>query len=1280
MQRHRIAAVLATVGLLAGTLIVGSTSPAAADEYSQVVIAGNHQSELGCAGDWTSDCTQSQLTLRADGVYAGTFDLPAGEYEYKITTNGSWDVNFGADGAPGGANVLYAHPGGPITFYFDPVTHRFQNTSEGPIVTLAGSFQSEIGCPGDWNTDCLGTWLQDGDKNGIYEWSTSALPAGNYETKVAHNLTWDESYGVGGDTGGGNYGFATGGQKQVQFRYDITTHLLDIIVTDPPVAGTGEERAHWISADTLAWPAALLGDGDPTELTWSLHHSAEATLALTDGDVQGGDSIALRYDPAGLTTAQQEKFPALRGYLALHPVDLSTASVKDVLTHELAVLQERDGTPTAFTGVQLPGVLDDLYADDLHNTDLGITWSGGTPTFTLWAPTAQNASLTVWNAQGDPQQIPATFDDSTGVWTVEGRSGWKNSQYEWEVVVYAPSTDRIERNAVTDPYSVALTTDSSRSVAVDLADPAYRPAQWAETPAPQIAQPEDRVIYELHVRDFSITDDTVPEELRGTYKAFTADSDGTRQLRELAEAGMNTVHLLPTFDIASIRERRADQATPNCDLASYGPASTGQQACVAQTAAADGYNWGYDPYHYNVPEGSYATNPEDGARVDEFRQMVGGLHDDGLQVVLDVVYNHTAASGQNDKSVLDKVVPGYYQRLDAAGNVQTSTCCQNVATEHAAAEKLMVDSLVTWARDYKVDGFRFDLMGHHSRDNLLAARAALDELTIETDGVDGSKIYLYGEGWNFGEVADNALFEQAAQGQLGGTGIGTFNDRLRDAVHGGNPTRPESTFEQGYGTGLGTDPNGHGSNGSAEEALAELAAQSDLVRLGLAGNLAAFSFVTSDGQTSRGDQLVYSGQPAGYATEPDEIVNYVDAHDDLTLFDVLATKLPQATPMADRVRMNTLSLATVTLSQSPSLWHAGTDLLRSKSLDANSYDSGDWFNRIDWSGQESTFGSGLPPAADAQANWDAFTPLLTDPALKPTPADIATAHQQALTLLELKQSNPLLRLGSTDRILEKVSFPGSGPDQAPGVITMSIDDSVGEDVDPDRDGILVVFNASPQSVTETVPGFAGREFTLSPIQASSGDAIVRQTGWDATTGAVTIPARTVAVLEDATGDTPPEHATIELEDDTLSPGQTVTVHGDGFQANETVSVALTGPATAQNAPAAQAAHTLATVTVATDGSFSIDVTIPTDAASGAAQIQATGGQSARIAVASVTIVTEQGSPNPTPGGSDGAPENPRGGALAATGGTDSGGLLIAACMLLTAGVGLAIRRRVVPRR
>ncbi len=311
---------------------------------------------------------------------------------------------------------------------------------------------------------------------------------------------------------------------------------------------------------------------------------------------------------------------------------------------------------------------------------------------------------------------------------------------------------------------MGLTLDSTHSVAVDLDDPAFRPSAWEGTPAPVVERSVDQTIYELHVRDFSISDETVPAERRGTYLAFAEkDSAGMTHLRELADAGVTTVHLLPTFDIASIPEDRAAQATTG-DLTGFAPDSPEQQAAVAAVQAQDGFNWGYDPWHFSTPEGSYAVDADGGARVAEFRTMVGSLHGAGLQVVLDQVFNHTAASGQDAKSVLDKVVPGYYHRQNpTTGSVETSTCCQNVATEHAMAGKLMVDSVVTWAKDYRVDGFRFDLMGHHSKQNMLDVRAALDELTLAEDGVDGKSVYLYGEGWDFGEVAGNALFEQATQ-------------------------------------------------------------------------------------------------------------------------------------------------------------------------------------------------------------------------------------------------------------------------------------------------------------------------------------------------------------------------------------------------------------------------------------------------------------------------------------------------------------------------------------
>jgi pullulanase-type alpha-1,6-glucosidase len=361
---------------------------------------------------------------------------------------------------------------------------------------------------------------------------------------------------------------------------------------------------------------------------------------------------------------------------------------------------------------------------------------------------------------------------------------------------------------------------------------------------------------------------------------------------------------------------------------------------------------------------------------------------------------------------------------------------------------------------------------------------------------------VYGEGWNFGEVADDARFEQASQLNLGGTGIGSFSDRLRDAVRGGGPFDEDPRI-QGFGSGLFTDPNGAEVNGTAEQQKARLLHAQDLVKLGLAGNLADFTFTDSSGRTVAGRDVDYNGSPAGYAEDPSETVTYVDAHDNETLFDVLTMKLPADTAMADRVRMNTVALSTTAFSQGVVFWHAGADILRSKSLDRNSYDSGDWFNRVDWTRKESTFGSGLPPRADNEAKWTFMQPLLADPALKPGKADMDAAHVAAADLLRIRMSTPLFRLGTASAIQEKVSFPAAEP----GVIAMHIDDTAGEDVDSGLDGVLVVFNASPSTTTVSDVG-AG--WSLHRVQAEGSDEVVKRS--QASGGAVTVPGRTTAVF------------------------------------------------------------------------------------------------------------------------------------------------------------------------
>ena len=966
------------------------------------------------------------------------------------------------------------------------------------------------------------------------------------------------------------------------FTYTLTC-TLDTTTALPPVAGSEEQRAYWVTPTILAWPLSLLPRGMDREvvvtdaghpllgsgLALRLITAPDGGAAAIHGRILGADGMPtptvtpLRIIgnlPGDVLAAH----PHLEGYIALSATDtagtplLDDDAVISALTGQVAIAQYvgvPDPSETAdvsgahldaFTGVQIAILLDHLYAETATRAELGVTFTNGCPSFALWAPTAQAVTLLTWETgdplgsvpevPGPPRRTPAVRSGD-GRWVVAnhpdspadaaasapgheagtsrpGAPITAGCQYLWEVRVYVPSTRRVETNIVTDPYSTALTTDSTRSVAVDLADPHLAPERWAATRAPAVRNDSARSIYELHLRDFSAADETVPPELRGTYRAFTvAESAGVRHLAELARAGMNTIHLLPTFDIATIPEHRGSQRSPNIPAGAH-PASTDQQAAIAEVADDDAYNWGYDPLHWGAPEGSYATedHQDGGARVVEFREMVGALHDLGLQVVLDQVYNHTAACGQDPRSVLDRVVPGYYHRLDAVGRVTNSTCCANTATENALCARLMVDSVVRWARWYRVDGFRFDLMGHHPRAVMERVRAALDELTLEADGVDGRSIYLYGEGWNFGEVAGNALFVQATQGQLDGTGIGAFNDRLRDAVHGGGAFDSDHRVFQGFGTGLLTQPSGL-DHRSWNEQSADLAHRTDLVRLGLAGNLKDYVMTISDGSVRRGIDLIHNGAPAAFASHPQENVNYVDAHDNETLYDLLAYKLPQGMPVAERVRMNTVCLATVALAQSPAFWSAGTELLRSKSLDRDSYNSGDWFNTIDFTGQSNGFGRGLPPASRNEGSWAIQGPLLQDDWLRPSPEEIAAARSQALDLLRLRASTPLFSLGSARLIQDKLSFPGAGFGAPAGVIVMLIDDTRGgSDVDPELDAVLAVFNASGQTLTQPLPELAGRNFRLSPIQAEGADEVVRRTGFDRASGTISVPARTVAVL------------------------------------------------------------------------------------------------------------------------------------------------------------------------
>ncbi|ROQ69442.1 pullulanase-type alpha-1,6-glucosidase [Streptomyces sp. 840.1] len=856
-----------------------------------------------------------------------------------------------------------------------------------------------------------------------------------------------------------------------------------------PAPDLTKAEAQWIDADTVVWKVKAT---DAT--SQQLVYAPGGGISVVDGALSD-EGQWLRLGPAALTDAQKAKYPHLKDYPAFTVDARDRDRVREALRGQLIATQRAaNGALLAATGVQSAGVLDDLYGKRASGASLGPVFHRGTPTLSVWAPTARTVSLEL-----DGRPVPMRRDDRTGVWSVTGKKSWNGKPYRYVVKVWAPTVQKLVTNKVTDPYSTALTTDSARSLVVDLDDGKLAPKGWSGLRKPAAVPLRDAQIQELQIRDFSIADPTSRHP--GQYLAFTdTRSDGMKHLKQLADSGTGYVHLLPAFDIGTVPEKKRDQHKPACDLSVYAPDSAEQQACVAKTAAKDAFNWGYDPLHYTVPEGSYASDPDGTQRTVEFRQMVQGLNGAGLRTVMDVVYNHTVASGQDDKSVLDRIVPGYYQRLLEDGTVATSTCCANTAPENTMMGKLVVDSVVTWAREYKVDGFRFDLMGHHPKANILAVRKALDALTVARDGVDGKKIILYGEGWNFGEIADDARFVQATQKNMAGTGIATFSDRARDAVRGGSPF-DEDPGVQGFATGLYTDPNTSTHNGTKAEQKARLLHYQDLIKVGLTGSLAGYTFTDSSGSTVKGSDIDYNGAPAGYADAPGDALAYADAHDNETLYDTLAFKLPAHTPAADRARMQVLAMATATLSQGPSLSQAGTDLLRSKSLDRNSFDSGDWFNALHWDCRAGNgFGRGLPPAADNEAKWPYARPLLANPAISPGCAQINGASAAYRDLLTVRATEKDFGLATAGQVQSALSFPLSGKDETPGVITMRLGK------------LVVVLNATPDTTTQKVAALAGRNYTLHPVQAAGADSTVKRSVYGRSSGSFTVPGRTVAVF------------------------------------------------------------------------------------------------------------------------------------------------------------------------
>jgi pullulanase-type alpha-1,6-glucosidase len=341
---------------------------------------------------------------------------------------------------------------------------------------------------------------------------------------------------------------------------------------------------------------------------------------------------------------------------------------------------------------------------------------------------------------------------------------------------------------------------------------------------------------------------------------------------------------------------------------------------------------------------------------------------------------------------------------------------------------------------------------------------------------------------------------------IAGTGIGVFNDRLRDAARGGNPF--SFLTDQGFVTGLYDDPNGS-NQGSLDDQKGRLLHTMDWLRLSMAGNLKEYRLVRLDGWLVRGVDINYNGSPAAFTADPQENILYISAHDNHTLFDSIQMKAPFSASMSERVRVNNLAIDVIMLSQGVPFFHAGDDLLRSKSLDSNSYNSGDWFNRLDFTYESNNWGAGLP--LNQQISWPFMQPLLANPALKPTRDDILAAAAHFQEMLKIRKSSPLFRLRTAGQIIQRVRFLNTGPQQVPDLLVMCIANPA-LDIDPDIAMIAVLINASKTSKTFGDTSFQGIPFELHPILAASHDPLARTSSFDQSDGAFLIPGRTTAVF------------------------------------------------------------------------------------------------------------------------------------------------------------------------
>ena len=512
-----------------------------------------------------------------------------------------------------------------------------------------------------------------------------------------------------------------------------------------------------------------------------------------------------------------------------------------------------------------------------QGNDLGVTYSAECSKFRFWSPAASSVKLRIYD-NGENGEAAETYTmqaDKQGTWIYKINGDLNGKFYTFQVKIndeWLAETTGI--------WAKATGVNGKRAAIINLS--ATNPSDWEKDRKPELKNFADIIIYEVHVRDFSVSPSSGMKN-KGKFLSFTENEttspDGEKTgINHLKELGITHIHLLPVFDFASIDETKLDENL---------------------------YNWGYDPQNYNVPEGGYSTNPYIPAvRIREFKEMIKALHSNGFRVIMDVVFNHTFL---NENSNLYLTAQKYFYRYNADGSWSNASGCFNeTASERPMMRKYIVDSVAYWAKEYHIDGFRFDLMGIHDIETMNAVRAALDEID--------TSIFAYGEGWTAGQSPLPEELRAVKRNAKQLNNIAVFCDDMRDALRGSWYNPSQGGFIEGVG-------------GNEES-----------VKFGIAGGI-------------QHQQINYENIGA-YVNEPAQLINYVSCHDDLCLMDKIKATAPENATPEEFLRFAKLAQTIVFTSQGVPFMYAGEEIYRDKKGIHNTFKSPDEINCIDWSNKK----------------------------------------------------------------------------------------------------------------------------------------------------------------------------------------------------------------------------------------------------------------------------------------------------------------------------------------